>query len=129
MTTDTERQEQYHLDFRLAKEEERSKSERSLEAATEEHKRALEEAQYQLQLRKEREFNEAALKLEREKLALEAERDRLHIQKLEAMKELDVDLTQFLVAQQKAPDKYLKIENGQSQANGSVQMHIHENNI
>ena len=53
------------------------------------------------------------------------------MEKLQALKGMGVDLTQFLVAVEKAPDRHIRIDTGrgdggQEKAAGPVQFHMHE---
>ena len=72
METETEAQRQRQLDFRLAKEEERSGQTRLLEIRANEHRRQLEDQSHRQQVQHEKQWREQELKAmeERQKVSV-----------------------------------------------------------
>ena len=66
-------------------------------------------------------------------LAYLTDKNRADVEKLQALKGMGVDLTQFLVAVEKAPDRHIRIDTGRGDAGqekaGPVQFHMHEQGV
>ena len=65
------------------------------------------------------------MRISEKKLLVEVDRARANVQqgRMEAMKELGVDVTQVLVAECRNPDRTIRIDN----AVGNADLHLHEN--
>ena len=84
---------------------------------------------------------DAKLDLDRKKLKVFEDEKRIEMSKMSHLKELGVDLTSYLVAQQRVPDKHYKFDNTSSQKDNCInsgtktefqtpiQVHLHESEL
>jgi len=137
LEADTERQAQELADLKLKRELERAATRQQMEEAETQHQNRLKQLEYEAELihreadqkqlleAKWREEEIAAqVKQHQNELVLEHER-ALHEEQtgfFTRMRELQVDLTRYLVAQYQNPDKVIRIDSGPT-----PQLHLHEN--
>jgi len=137
LEADTEKQAQELADLKLKRELERAATRQEMEEAETQHQNRIkllvhdaelaqrETDQKQLLEAKWRE-EEIATEVKRRQNALAIEQERaLHEEQtgfFTRMRELQVDLTRYLVAQYQNPDKVIRIDNGPT-----PQLHLHEN--
>jgi len=137
LEADTERQAQELADLKLKRELERAATRQQMEEAETQHQNRLKQLEHEAELThreadqkqlleaKWREEEVAAqVKQRQNELVLEHER-ALHEEQtgfFTKMRELQVDLTRYLVAQYQNPDKVIRIDNGPT-----PQLHLHEN--
>ena len=81
---------------------------------------------------------EAKLSLHKKQLAVVAEQKEIEMSRMDQLKKLGVDLTAYLVAQQKNPDKHYKFDTtsnsiehpsnigAENHPQNHVQVHLHE---
>jgi len=135
---ETERQGQELEDMRLTREQAREQMKQDMAEADVKHRNNLEALQAdQIRILEEKN-HQAELKARAETLKMEAqaEADQLEIQlkhkkavnaeqarHLEEIKQLDVDMTRYLVAQYQNPDRLLRIEGG------DARVHVHEHEM
>lgn len=137
LEADTERQAQELADLKLTREVERAATRQQMEEAETQHQNRLKQLE-QYAKRSERDADQkqlleatrseeelaAAIKSRQNELALEYER-ALHEEQtgfFTRMRELQVDLTRYLVAQYQNPDKVIRIDGVPT-----PQLHLHEN--
>ena len=88
---------------------------------------------HEQRLQQEREESELKAELDSKRyevmLRMKDEIQKKDIQKLERMKEMGVDLTKLLVAQQGVPDKFLKIDTGDGKLQSRVHLNVQEAEI
>ena len=114
---ETERAEhaQELQEMSLVKTGERAARERELERLTEEHKLKILSAKMKLETENQKQVSE--VRLNEKKMLLELEKQRL-----EELSNLGVDITQVLVAECRAADKTVKIDNASGPA---ANIHLH----
>ena len=137
LAAETERQSQELADMKLTGEFERAATRQEMEEAETKHQNRLHELAHEAKLH-QREAEEKLVfetkrrdedlgidvKRQQNVVALEHER-ALHEEQAgfyAKMRELQVDLTRYLVAQYQSPDKVIRIDNGRT-----PQLHVHEN--
>jgi len=126
LEAETERQAQELADMKLAREQQRAERQREMDEANKTHDIRMQE----LETAKEREGRrlegEMNTQLRKSELQLKLDHEKaMHNEQaghFNRLKELQVDLTRYLVAQYQNPDKIIRID-GQQQP----QMHLHEN--
>jgi hypothetical protein len=141
LEAETERQAQELADLKLTRELERAGKRQEMEEAETNHQNRLKQLEHEAELNQregdQKQFAEAKwrdagidaeVKRRQNELALEHER-ALHEEQtgfFTRMRELQVDLTRYLVAQYQNPDKVIRIDGG---TNGTTppQLHLHEN--
>lgn len=137
LEADTERQAQELADLKLKRELERAATRQQMEEAEAQHQNRLKQLEHEAELthreadqkqileaRRQDEDLAADVKRRQNELVLEHER-ALHEEQtgfFTKMRELQVDLTRYLVAQYQNPDKGIRIDNGPT-----PQLHLHEN--
>lgn len=137
LEAETERQAQELADLKLTRELERAGKRQKMEEAETTHQNRLKQLNHEAELtqregdqkqlleaRRREEDLAAEVKRRQNDLVLEHER-ALHEEQIgffTRMRELQVDLTRYLVAQYQNPDKVIRIDNGPS-----PQLHLHEN--
>jgi hypothetical protein len=137
LEADTERQAQELADLKLKRELERAATRQQMEEAETQHQNRLKQLEHeaelthreadqkqQLEAKRREEALAADIKRRQNELVLEHER-ALHEEQtgfFTKMRELQVDLTRYLVAQYQNPDKVIRIDNGPT-----PQLHLHEN--
>ena len=137
LEADTERQAQELADLKLKRELERAATRQQMEEAETQHQNRLKQLEHEAELthreadqkqilesRRQDEDLAADVKRRQNELVLEHER-ALHEEQtgfFTKMRELQVDLTRYLVAQYQNPDKVIRIDNGPT-----PQLHLHEN--
>lgn len=137
LEAETERQAQELADMKLACELERTAKRQQMEEAETRHQNQLRELQHEAELRQieagQRQALEAKrreqellvdLKHQQNELALNHEKatHEEQAQFFGRMRELQVDLTRYLVAQYQNPDRLIRIDQGQA----APQLHLHE---
>merc|ERR1712110_240638 len=136
LENENEIQKQRLLDFQLEKQEDRASKQRLLESQTAIHKNDLNRAEHQLQIQKIEQEGEAKLALkkkeeqqkmqfaietitregdakldlDKKQLKVFEEQKKIEREKLTHMKDLEVDLTSYLVSQNKIPDKHYRFD-------------------
>ncbi|PTX96103.1 hypothetical protein DB345_09910 [Spartobacteria bacterium LR76] len=137
LEAETERQAQELADMKLTRELERTAKRQQMEEGETRHGNHLKQLQHDEQLRqleveqkqtlearRREEDLSAAIKREQNDLTLNHER-AMHEEQAQffsRMRELQVDLTRYLVAQYQNPDKVIRIDQGQA----TPQLHLHE---
>jgi hypothetical protein len=137
LEADTEKQAQELADLKLKRELERAATRQQMEEAETQHQNRIKQLEHDAELgqretdqkqlleAKWREEEIAAeVKRRQNTIALEHER-AMHEEQtgfFARMRELQVDLTRYLVAQYQNPDKVIRIDNGPT-----PQLHLHEN--
>jgi hypothetical protein len=137
LEADTERQAQELADLKLKRELERAATRQQMEEAETQHQNRLKQLEHEAELthreadqkqlleaKRRDEYLAADIKRRQNELVLEHER-ALHEEQtgfFTKMRELQVDLTRYLVAQYQNPDKVIRIDNGPA-----PQLHLHEN--
>lgn len=135
---ETERQGQTLEDMRLAREQAREQLKQDMTESEVRHRNKMEALQSEQQLVLEERSHAAALKAKAATIQMEtrAEADKLETRlshekalneerarHLQQIKQLDVDMTRYLVAQYQNPDKVLRIDGGKAQ------VHVHEHDM
>lgn len=138
LEAETERQAQELADMKLACELERTAKRQQMEEAETRHQNHLRQLQHEAELRQaeaaQKQALEARHREEEMALAFQREQNALALSQEKAtheeqakffgrMRELQVDLTRYLVAQYQNPDRLIRIDQGQ----GTPQLHLHEN--
>ena len=137
LEADTERQAQELADLKLKRELERAATRQQMEEAETQHQNRIKQLEHQAELterdadqkqlleaRRREDDLAAEIKRRQNQLVLEQER-ALHEEQtgfFTRMRELQVDLTRYLVAQYQNPDKVIRIDGGPT-----PQLHLHEN--
>ena len=137
LEADTERQAQELADLKLKCELERAATRQQMEEAETQHQNRIRQLEHDAELA-QRELDQKQLleaKWREEEIAAEIKRRQneltiahehaLHEEQtgfFARMRELQVDLTRYLVAQYQNPDKVIRIDNG-----AKAQLHLHEN--
>lgn len=137
LEAETERQAQQLADMKLACELERTAKRQQMEEAETRHGNHLKQLQNEAELQQREAAQKQALEAKRreedlqlnflrqqKELSLNHER-ALHEEQTQffgRMRELQVDLTRYLVAQYQNPDKVIRIDQGQA----APQLHLHE---
>ncbi len=137
LETETERQAQDLADMKLACEMERTAKRQQMEEAETRHDNHLKQLKHEAQLQQAEATQKQELETRRhaEEFAMEVQRRQneltihhetaVHEEQTQffgRMRELQVDLTRYLVAQYQNPDKVIRIDSGKS-----PQLHLHEN--
>lgn len=127
LEAETERQAQELADLRLQREAERAEQERAMDQAKTEHEQRMKRLTHGETLRQQAEDHEQAVAFQKELNALEVEHEHAknaeRAASLREMRELQVDLTRYLVAQYQHPDRLIRIDGG---ADEHPQLHVHE---
>jgi hypothetical protein len=116
LESETEQQSQQLEDFRLEREVLRERTRREEEQAKAAHERSLARAEHEEELRRVAEMREAEANHKRETNAIDlnfrrdAAEQRLVL--LAGMRDLDADLTQVLVAENRNPDRVIELKGG-----------------
>lgn len=113
---------QKQLDLQLIKEAERSTKQKDLEREQDDHRRQMEREAHKDKMVEERELAEATINEKRMTIELGKEKVKIEKERLDGMKALGVDVTQVLIAECRAPDKTLRVENN----DGATALHLHE---
>ena len=137
LEADTEKQAQELADLKLKRELERAATRQQMEEAETQHQNRIKQLEHDAELAQretdqkqilEAKWREeeiaAEVKRRQNTIALEHER-AMHEEQtgfFTRMRELQVDLTRYLVAQYQNPDKVIRIDNGPT-----PQLHLHEN--
>ncbi|MEZ4650416.1 MAG: hypothetical protein R3E97_16850 [Candidatus Eisenbacteria bacterium] len=127
LQAETERQEQELADLRLSREAARSEEQRALERARVEHEQAMKRLAGE-SARREREDDHrlaVASKKELDGLAL-VHTSALNLEEakyIQSLGEMGVDLTRYLVAQSREPDRLIRVEGAGSEG---TRLHLHE---
>jgi hypothetical protein len=137
LEADTERQAQELADLKLKRELERAATRQQMEEAETQHQNRIKQLEHDAEIA-QREVDQKQLleaKWREEEIATEIKRRQnelaltheraLHEEQtgfFARMRELQVDLTRYLVAQYQNPDKVIRIDNGPA-----PQLHLHEN--
>ena len=137
LEADTEKQAQELADLKLKRELERAATRQQMEEAETQHQNRIKQLEHDAELAQretdqkqilEAKWREeeiaAEVKRRQNTIALEHER-AMHEEQtgfFARMRELQVDLTRYLVAQYQNPDKVIRIDNGPT-----PQLHLHEN--
>ncbi len=137
LEADTEKQAQELADLKLKRELERAATRQQMEEAETQHQNRIKQLEHDAELTQretdqkqllEAKWREeeiaAEVKRRQNTIALEHER-AMHEEQtgfFARMRELQVDLTRYLVAQYQNPDKVIRIDNGPT-----PQLHLHEN--
>lgn len=128
LEAETEEQAQGLADLKLRREAERSKERQAMEVADAAHRTGLLRGEHDEQMRQKKVELEADLEEQSRKNALELERQRAanaeRAGHLGRMKEMQVDLTRYLVAQYQHPDRLIRVEGGEG---GKPHLHLHGN--
>ena len=126
LEAETERQAQELADLRLEREAERSERQRTMDREQAEHKIRLDRMAHDetMRARTEEQENDAAARRRLNAIELEHRQatDAQRAEMLKAMQEMQVDLTRYLVAQYRNPDRLVQIAGASGE-----QMHLHEN--
>jgi len=137
LEAETERQAQELTDMKLAREQVRSAKQQEMDEAATRHQLRLTQLSHRAELEQQAATQQQALaaKQQEEELAVATRGRQLELERLHEkttheqqekhfarLKDLQVDLTRYLVAQYQHPDKLIRID-GQYQP----QMHLHEN--
>ncbi len=126
LEAETERQAQQLEDMKLKCEAERAEQRHVMEKADTEHRNRLAEMQHAEELRQEKLQLEADLDAQQQRGALELEHRRATNAERAAylgnIREMQVDLTKYLVAQYQNPDRLIKIASD----GAGPQMHLHQ---
>lgn len=127
LEAETERQAQELADLKLAREAERSKQEQEIEQQRTEHQQRMSRLIHEESLRSRADDHQQAVTFKQELNTLELE--HTHAQNTEqsaflgSMREMQIDLTRYLVAQYQHPDRLIRIDSGQED---QPQLHLHE---
>jgi len=126
LEAETERQAQDLEDLKLQREADRTTRRREIEQQQAEHKVRLERIadDQALQRARARHEQRAAARRELDRIAQEHQQatDAARAEFLARIKEMQVDLTRYLVAQYQHPDKLIRVA-----ADDAAQLHVHEN--
>jgi hypothetical protein len=129
LEAETERQAQELADLKLQREAERSERRRGMERQEQEHQSGMARLAHDEKLRRQGAAREAQLEAVRRRremeLSHEQARHRERIAYLQAMNGMQVDLTSYLVARYRHPDRLIRIDGGGGGGNGA-QLHVHE---
>lgn len=114
LEAETEQQAQKLEDFRLEREILRERTKRDETTATAEHARELARAEHEANLRRADEIREAEARHKRHtneiELAFRRDGAEQRLALLAGMRELDADLTQVLVAENRNPDRVIELK-------------------
>ena len=125
LEAETEQQAQDLADLKQRRAGEREVEARRLEAEKVEHQLALQRQAHEETLRaadrEHRQDAEHRTRLNGIELDRLREKNQEDAGFLEAMRKLDIDLTQYLVAQQRNPDRTIRVE-----GEGGARLHLHE---
>ena len=128
LEAETEEQAQTLADLKLRREAERSKERQAMEMADAAHRTEMLRREHDGQIRQKRVELEAELYEQGRKNALELDRRRATNAEragyLARMREMQVDLTRYLVAQYQNPDRLIRVEGGDGR---KPQLHLHGN--
>jgi hypothetical protein len=137
LEAETERQAQEMADLKLAREQERSAKRQKMEEDETTHQNRLKQLQVEADVLRREVEQKQALEARQREQALELDTRRqdnevtlahdkaMHEEQIAdfaRMRELQVDLTRYLVARYQNPDKVIRIDGGQQ-----AQLHLHEN--
>lgn len=124
LEAETERQAQELADLKLTREAERAARRQEMERADQEHKTRLSRVAHDETLRRqtaERDATLTATRREQEaRLEFEQAKHRERVEYLQAIGNLQVDLTRFLTAKYRHPDRLIRID-----GNGAGRVHLH----
>jgi hypothetical protein len=129
---ETEEQAQALADLKQQREAERAEKQRRQQAREAEHRRELAAAEHEQKLLQRRAQRDQAAEVKRmfNEIELDHQRamDEERAAALGAMREMQVDLTRYLVAQYQHPDRLIRIDasgGGGGPGNGQ-QLHVHD---
>jgi len=127
LEAETEDQAQELADLKLAREAVRAEQQREMERATTEHSVRLQHLEHDEQMRRQTAEQEARAEATRQANAIELEHqkatDEEKTRYLATMREMQIDLTRYLVAQYQNPDRLIRIS-----GDNGAQLHLHEDN-
>lgn len=125
LESETEEQAQELADLKLQREAQRAQKQQDMERLETEHAQRLKQLNHEQVLRQAKAEQEQAATTQREDNAIELEHTRLKNEEqagyLKSIREMQVDLTRYLVAQYQHPDRLIRID-GQ----GREQLHLHD---
>ncbi|WP_432799620.1 hypothetical protein [Poriferisphaera sp. WC338] len=127
LEAETEQQAQELADLKLAREADREKQQRELEHKRTEHDQLMKQLAHQQVIKQNQAEHKQKMEFEQESNILELkhlhEKNTERANYLKQMKEMQIDLTQYLVAQYQNPDRLIRIDG----PNGdNPQLHLHE---
>ena len=82
----------------------------------------LEKNKHTLKLQQEQTWHDLQMKMAKERQAIEMD-------KMNKLKQMGVDLGELLVAKEKVPDKFYRVEGANGKPNENVQLHLHEDGL
>ena len=127
LQAETERQAQELADLKLAREAERAKQQRQIESDQTEHEQRMKQLAHRELLRQQTEDHQQAVAFKKELNELELEHERAKNAErsatLQSMREMEVDLTRYLVAQYQHPDRLIRIDGGEPE---QATLHFHD---
>ena len=128
LDAETESQQQALADLKLARERQRAEQRQQMERAEAEHKTGLDRQAHDELMRQRQVETEQAFDAEERKTLVDVERKaKLYEQRvgyLRTMRELQVDMTRYLVARHERPDR--RIEIGGNGCDRRTLLHLHE---
>ncbi len=134
LEAETERQAQELADLKLQREAQRDRQQQAIERERNAHERGLKEAAHDQQIQEAQAEHDQALSFKQQLNALEQEHIRQQNTEkttyLTQLQTLDIDLTRYLVAQHQHPDRLIRIDGGDRNADDHPprpQVHLHEN--
>lgn len=127
LEAETEDQAQELADLQLTREAVRAEQQREMERAATEHSVRLKRMEHDEQLRRQAAEQEASAEATRQANTIELEHqkatDEEKTRYLATMREMQIDLTRYLVAQYQNPDRLIRIS-----GDNGAQLHLHEDN-
>lgn len=126
LEAETERQAQELADLKLEREAQRDAQRQAMVQAQVEHEESLAQLKHNGELTRQEADHRQRIAQMREDHQIEVEHSRatneVRLTNLQHMKDLQVDLTRYLVAQYQHPDRLIRVDGGRG-----PQLHLHEN--
>ncbi|QQE13475.1 hypothetical protein JD969_08465 [Planctomycetota bacterium] len=127
LEAETEQQAQELADLKLTREADREKQQRALEQKRTEHDQLMKQLAHQQLIKQNQAEHKQKMEFEQESNTLEQkhlhEKNVERANYLKLMKEMQIDLTQYLVAQYQNPDRLIRID---GTGNDHPQLHLHD---
>ncbi len=127
LQAETERQAQELADLKLLREAERAKQQREIEREQAEHDQQMKRMSHREAMQRKAEHHQQAVAFEKELNEVELDQERAKNENrashLKSMREMQVDLTRYLVAQYQHPDRLVRID---TNGGDPAALHIHD---
>jgi len=111
------------LELNITREADRWEKKKELEKKQMEHEISLEQLKQQEKVRQDKEAGNLKIELEKKSAEALTEKVKVEIDRLKAMNQLGIEVSQVMIAECRNPDKLIQLDN---KGNGNGVLHLHE---